>query len=112
MVQPLVLLLPSKAIDKKSNREGSKNASNRKDGDSDGPDCCEGAFRDGLLVAILPRTVDEPFDDLAGTDGQNKFIFTSKRDNNAERKTSIIVVDHLKNFKGTLYHTVDVNSST
>lgn len=63
----LVLLLPSKAIDKKSNGEGSKNASNRKDGNGDGPDCGEGVLRDGLLVAVFPRAVDEPFDDLAGT---------------------------------------------
>lgn len=61
----LVLLLPSKAIDKESNREGSKNASNRKDGNSDGPDCCEGALSDGILVAFKPRVIDEPFNDLA-----------------------------------------------
>lgn len=61
----LVLLLPSKAIDKESNREGAKDASNRKDGNSDGPDCCEGALSDGLLVAFKPRIIDEPFNDLA-----------------------------------------------
>lgn len=75
----LVLLLPSKAIDKKSNREGSKNASNRKDGNGDGPNGCEGVLRDGILVAFKPRTIDEPFDDLA-RDRQNKLIFTTKQD--------------------------------
>lgn len=75
----LVFLLPSKAIDKETNREGSKDASNRKDGNSDGPDCCEGVLGDGLLVAFKPRTIDEPFNDLA-QDRQNKSIFTSKQD--------------------------------
>lgn len=106
----LVLLLPSKAVDKESNREGAKDASNRKDGNSDGPDCCERALSDGLLVAFKPRIIDEPSNDLAHN-RQNTYIYSvyinCYNDNNAERKTSIIIVDHLKNFKGTLYHVVD-----
>lgn len=58
------VLLPSKAIDKESNREGAKYASNRKNGNSDGPDCCEGALRNGFLVAVKPCIVDETFNDL------------------------------------------------
>lgn len=77
----LVLLLPSKAIDKKSNREGAKDASNRKDGNSDGPDCCEGALSDGLLVAFKPRIIDELLNDLAQdrkTKEKKKRIFSQE----------------------------------
>lgn len=62
----LFSVLPSKAIDKESDGEGAKDATNREDGDSDGPDGCEGVLGDGLLVAVKPGFIDETLNDLRG----------------------------------------------
>lgn len=51
--------LPSEAVDKESDGEGAEDATNREDGDSDGPDGCEGVLGDGLRVALRPRLIDE-----------------------------------------------------
>lgn len=56
--------LPSKAIDEESNREGAEDASDREDGHSDGPDGGEGAPGDLLLVAFIPRLIDEILNNL------------------------------------------------
>lgn len=57
-------VLPSKAVDKESDGEGAKDATNREDGDSDGPDGCERVLTDGLLVAGQPRLIDKIPNDL------------------------------------------------
>lgn len=54
-----ILFLPSKAIDKESDRKGAKDATNREDRDSNGPDGREGDLGDGLIVALNPRLIDE-----------------------------------------------------
>ncbi len=58
------VFLPSEAVDKESNGEGAKNASNREDGDRDGPDGCEVALGDGSLITVKPRLIDKVLNDL------------------------------------------------
>lgn len=70
-------VLPSEAVDKESDGEGAKDATNREDGDSDGPDGCEGGLLDGLLVALQPRLIDKTLNDLqqgGGREMMNVFI--------------------------------------
>lgn len=58
------LFLPSKAVDKESDREGAKDAADGEDGDGDGPDGRERGIRDLLLVAVEPRFIDKTLNDL------------------------------------------------
>ena len=63
-IKAFVYFLPSKAVDEESDGEGAEDATDGEDRDGDGPDSCEGALGDGLLVALGPCLVDEVFDDL------------------------------------------------
>lgn len=75
--QGLFSSLPSKAVDKESDGEGAKDATDREDGDGDGPDGREGALGDGLLVAVEPRLIDELLNDLTGEKETNVKYFSS-----------------------------------
>lgn len=59
--------IPSKSVDKESNREGSEDASNREDGNGNGPDGCERVLGDLLIVAVKPCVIDKALDDLEHT---------------------------------------------
>lgn len=59
-----VIYLPSQTVDKESNREGTKNASNREDGHRNGPDSCEEAAGNLLPVTFFIRLIDEILNDL------------------------------------------------
>lgn len=60
--------IPSESVDKESNREGSEDASNREDGNGNGPDGCERVLGDLLLVAVKPCLIDKVLDDLTHTE--------------------------------------------
>lgn len=55
---------PSKAIDKEPHGKGSNHASNREDGNGEGPERGECGRADGLLVSVQPGTVVEVLNHL------------------------------------------------
>lgn len=65
---------PSKAIDKEPHGKGSDHASDREDGDGEGPERGEGGRADGFLISVQPGTVVEVLNHLRKRGQRNKAV--------------------------------------